>query len=623
MSISSQSDSVGAAADAYQGFRRNALSHPEAIAVRHEGRSCSYGELHARSSAVARTLGFLREQSSPTAVAVLLDNDPVAEIGAILGVVSAGGVAVPLEASQPADRLSRVLENCAPAAVLASDRLLSKARELAAGSTVMTIPERGDSSLFTPHSIPSDRPAYVVYTSGSTGEPKGVVSNHGQLTLRVQAGVATQHFGPADRHTLVHSLAVGAGNATLWRSLLTGGTLLARRMTDQGVSGMRGWLEAEGATVLFCSPTLFRTFAATLQPTDRLTTLRMLRLGGERVLPQDFELFKRHLLPGAVFVNSYSITEASNVSLLRLTHEDHIAGDTLPVGRPRTGCLVHILDEKGQEVPQGETGEIVVEGPYLASGYWRAPRTAAKTFERAGDQSPVARVRTGDLGHFGSDGLLYHTGRRDFQVKIRGFRVELEAVEGVLQRAPGVTRCAALVVQRAGSEPTLVAYASGDPRLVDEHRLHAFAVAHLPHGSVPTRIRMLESIPLTASGKVDRQALGALTEPPVAPEAGTMWSTRSPGEQRVAEIWGALLRHDRFGPDDGFLTVGGDSLLAMHVVTQVQQHLGIAVELRDFLSAPTVAALGSRVDNRDGESLRLDEIELTRLLDEVEAEGSD
>jgi amino acid adenylation domain-containing protein len=622
MSMSSQSDSFAPAANVYQGFRRVALGHPEAIAIRHDGRSCSYAELHARASAVARTLGFVREQSSPAAIVVLLENDPVAEVAAILGVVSAGGVAVPVEASQPAARLSRVIDNCAPSAILASHRLVSKAGHLAAGRTVIEIPERGDSSPLIPDPVPPDSPAYVCYTSGSTGEPKGVVATHRQLSIRVQAGAATQNFGAADRHTLLHSLDAGAGNATLWRSLLTGGTLLPRRVKDHGVSGMRAWLEAEGATVLFCSPTLFRTFAATLQPSDRLTTLRMLRLGGERVLPHDFELFKRHLLPGAVFVNAYSITEASNVTLHLLTHDDEIAGDTLPVGRPRGGCRIDILDEDGHELPPGAIGEIAVEGAFLASGYWRAPKRASTAFERVGDRPDVVRLRTGDLGYLGSDGLLYHTGRRDFQVKIRGFRVELEAVEAILQVAPGVTRSAALVVRPAGSEPTLIAYVVGDRRLADEKGLHAFAVAHLPPGSVPARITILESIPLTASGKVDRQALAALTEPVAARQTPTAWSARSAGEQLVAGIWQALLRHDRFGPDDEFLTVGGDSLLAMHVVAQVQQQGGIAVELREFLSAPTVAALGSRVDDRDSENLRLDEIELARLLDEVEAEGS-
>jgi amino acid adenylation domain-containing protein len=623
MSMSSQSDSAARIADVYQGFRRIVLIHPEAIAIRHEGRSCSYAELDARASAVAHRLGFLRAQPSPSAVVVLLERDPVAEIAAILGVVCAGGVAVPLDASQLAARLRGVLENCAASAILASHRLLSKARELAAGATVIEIPEHGEPSLPIHDPIAPDSPAYVCYTSGSTGEPKGVVATRGQLAIRVQASVATQHFGPRDRHTLLHSLDVGAGCATLWRSLLTGGTLLPRRVKDHGVSGMRAWLEAEGATVLFCSPTLFRAFTATLEPTDRLTTLRMLRLGGERVLSHDFALFKRHLMPGAVFVNAYSITEASNVALHLLTHADEIAGDALPVGSPRGGCRISILDEDGHELPPGVTGEIVVEGPFLSSGYWRAPQSATTAFERVGDRPDVVRLRSGDLGHIGLDGLLYHTGRRDFQVKIRGFRVELEAIEATLQGAPGVTRCAVLVVRPPDGEPTLVAFIAADRRVTDENTLHAFALAHLPDGSVPARIRILESIPLTASGKVDRQALAALTE--LLPEraATTEWSLRSRGERLVAGIWRALLQHDRFGPDDDFMMVGGDSLLAMHVVARVQQQHGIAVELRDFLSAPTIVALGSRVDDRDGENLRLDEIELARLLDEVEADGSD
>ncbi len=245
MSMSSPPGSDGPDVSLYQAFRHIARSHPQATAIRSDRRSCSYSELDARALAVAGQIGVLRQQSTPTAAVVLLGNDPVAEIAAILGLVSVGGVAVPLDASQPPARLRYVLEHCAPAMILAGDRLSATARELARGTTVIEISGSVDRSPAVPDPVPPESPAYVCYTSGSTGEPKGVVATHGQLVRRVHAGVASQHFGPADRHTLLHSLDVGAGSATLWRSLLTGGTLLPRRLKDEGITGMRAWLEGK------------------------------------------------------------------------------------------------------------------------------------------------------------------------------------------------------------------------------------------------------------------------------------------------------------------------------------------------------------------------------------------
>ena len=183
--------------------------------------------------------------------------------------------------------------------------------------------------------VPSDAPAYICFTSGSTGEPKGIVATHRRTVTHARASAEALGHGPDDRHTLLHSLAAGAGRATLWRALLSGGSLLPRRVGDEGVSGLRDWLDSEGATVLFCSPTLYRTFIAELGPADQLRTVRVLRLVGERVLPEDFASFKRHFAHGARFVNAYSLTEVGNVTMSVLTHDSVVPDDILPVGYPR------------------------------------------------------------------------------------------------------------------------------------------------------------------------------------------------------------------------------------------------------------------------------------------------
>jgi len=586
----------------YQHFQEVVARDVHAIAIRHNGQNCTYGELDRRAQCVAASLGLSADTERP--VVVLLGSDPVAEISAIVGVIAAGAVALPLDARESVGHLRRIIDQSRPSSVLADRALLSLAAEVAPGVVAREIPGDGPFERIAAAHVSPDAPAYVCYTSGSTGEPKGIVATHRKTVAQARASAEALNHGPDDRHTLLHSLAAGAGRATLWRALLSGGTLLPRRMGDGGVSGLRDWLDAEGATVLFCSPTLYRTFIAALGPTDQLRTVRVLRLVGERVLPEDFASFKRHFTRGTRFVNAYSLTETGNVTLSVLTHDSVVPDDILPVGYPRAGRRVRIVDETGQEVPAGVVGEIVVDNPYGTS-------------DGGGRPGPPV-IRTGDLGRMDPDGLVFHLGRRDFQVKVRGFRVEIEGVEATLVRAPGITQSAVVVRKNSQNEPMLVAYAAGDRRLIDAERLRAFAVSHLPEGSVPSRFVFLEALPLTASGKVDRRAINALEDATPAPASAVSWSNRSVVEHAVAGIWRELLGHDRFGADEGFLAAGGDSLLAMRVLTRVRQQLGVDVALPDFLRAPTVAALAEAVERQRADDQRASDAELARLLDEIE-----
>ena len=587
----------------YHRFQEVVARDPGALAIRRGDQSCTYGELDGRAQNVARHLGLPAEEQP--AVAVLVGTDPVVEISAIVGVIAAGGVVVPLDAREPVRHLTRMVEQSRPSAVLAGRALLSLAVEIAPGVVVREIPDGAASGTPVVAHVSPDAPAFICYTSGTTGEPKGVGATHRKTVTQARLGAEALGHGPDDRHTLLHSLAAGGGRGTLWRALLSGGTLLPRRVSDEGVAGMRNWLESEGATVLFCSPTLYRTFIADLAPTDQLRTVRVLRLVGERVLPEDFASFKRHFVRGARFVNAYSLTEIGNVTMSVLTHDSIVPDDILPVGYPRPGRCIRIVDEAGEAVPPGVAGEIVVENPYVTSP------------DRPGMSGPTM-FRTGDLGRMDPDGLLFHLGRRDFQVKIRGFRVEIEGVEATLVRAPGITQSAVVVRKNSQGESMLVAYTAGDSRLVDVERLRAFAASHLPEGSVPSRFVLLDALPLTASGKVDRRALNALEEATPGHGSPASWSARSAVELAVAGIWRELLGHDQFSAHDGFLQAGGDSLLAMRVLTRVRQQLGVEIALPDFLSKPTVAALSLEVERRRADDQRVSDAELARLLDDVE-----
>jgi acyl-CoA synthetase (AMP-forming)/AMP-acid ligase II/thioesterase domain-containing protein/acyl carrier protein len=582
--------------DIYACFRQVAARDPSATAIRGL-RRCTYGELdlHAR-----RVAARLRRSipSDAAAVVVLVGNDVIAEIAAILGVLAAGGVAVPVEATDPPARLARLIDACQPSAILSLRASLPLAAAIAPGVAAFEVPAHEPDEPDEPDELdeavkeeapgaiathPPDAPAYLCFTSGTTGEPKGVVATHRKTIAQARAGADALGHGPDDRHTLLHSLGLGSGRATLFRALLSGGAVLPRRVGEEGVANLRRWLETEGATVLFCSPTLYRTFLGTLDPLDPITILRVVRLVGERVLPDDLAAFKRHFARGTRFVNAYSITEVGNVTLNVLTHDSPVPRDVLAVGYPLSGRRVRIVDERGEEVPPGVTGEIAVE---------------TNDDSNAGSLAqPGPHVfMTGDLGRMDPDGCLYHLGRRDFQVKIRGFRVELEGVEATLLRAPGVSQAAVIVRANAQREATLVAYAAGNRQLIDPERLRSFAASQLPAGSVPSRFVVLEALPLTASGKVDRRAIATLddSEPATGPPPDS--PTGSAVEQGVRGIWHEVLGHDHFGPDDHFLGAGGDSLLAMRVLGRVGQQFGVDIPLTDFLASPSIAALAAAID---------------------------
>ncbi len=552
---------------------------------------------------------------------VLLAGDPIAEVAAILGAVSAGGIAVPVDALQPVHRLSRIVAHCSPSAILASEPGLSLARQIASDCVVLEIPR--DADPVTRHvSLIADDPAYICYTSGSTGDPKGVVITHRQVLARTSAVEAVFDTRPGDRNTLLSSISTGNGLSTVWRVLLSGGTLLPGKVRQEGVAEMLEWLSAERATILACSATLYRTFIATLTPTDRLPSVRILRLGGERVTPSDFTLFKRYFMPGASFFNGYACSETSTIALHALTHDRTLEGDVVPVGRPLSGCHVSIRDEGGSELPLGEVGEITVEGPFVARGYWREPERTASAFQRIGTDGTAVRFRTGDLGSLTTEGLLILRGRRDLQVKIRGFRVELEGIEATLRQAPGVRQAAAFARDTTESEPILIAViaASGDDGNVES--LRAFAVAHLPLGSVPHRFVIVDALPVTASGKIDRVRLREVAERALAAASTPERVYASTAEQQITEIWRDVLGTAGFGTHDDFLLAGGDSLRAMRVLTRIRQQLGVDIPLKEFLAGRTVASLAARLEQHRGENASFEEAALARLLDEIEAEQS-
>jgi acyl-coenzyme A synthetase/AMP-(fatty) acid ligase len=336
-----------------------------------------------------------------------------------------------------------------------------------------------------------------------------------------------------------------------------------------------------------------RSLLRTLQGTERLPDLRRIRIGGERIDAADVAA-ARQQCPDAELLINYSTTETGAIAIHPIPATATFAG-LVPVGRPLDGITVRIVDDDGRALPAGAAGEIVVESEHLSSGYWNDPERTARSFT-ATDAPRVRAYRTGDLGRLRDDGLIEHLGRKDLRVKIRGFRIEIEEIETLLNQDPEVLRAAVAAKPDTDGDLRLVAYIQPvrDANTTVE-RLRARLSMQLPEHAIPSTFVVLETIPLTESGKIDRQRLPEIPEERPALEAPFVLP-RTPLEVTVAEVWREVLGLAVAGVHDAFLAVGGDSLKATLVASRLAARTGREVPLSVMFEASTIAELAARLE---------------------------
>ncbi|HYH82826.1 MAG TPA: amino acid adenylation domain-containing protein, partial [Longimicrobium sp.] len=589
-------------------FRARAAAHPERTAVHAPSGEWSYralGELAARiAAAVADSAG-----SGPGRVGLLFKPDAPMVAG-VLGALAAGKTYVPLDPAWPEARMRQVLDDAAATLVLA-DRAghaaaLRLAGSLRAGpAAVLQVeslePAAGAEPAVLPD-VPPEQLAYLLYTSGSTGEPKGVAQSHRNVLGHIRAYTSALRIGPEDRLTLLASYATDAAVMDLFGALLNGAALHLFDVRRRGVEPLAPWLRSRGITLYHSTPTLFRALLpGGGPPGDRFPSVRRVVLGGEAVVRSDFERFREHFAPGCVFVNGLGPTESTLALQCFMDHSTEPRGHAVPAGHAVDGVEVLILDDFGEPAELYARGEIVVRGPHLALGYWGRPGLTAAAFVPDAGGRGARMYRTGDLGRGLPDGAVEFLGRRDHQVKIRGYRVEPDEVAAALGRYPGVREAA--VVPRpsaAGGAAVLVAYFVAEEPLAPE-ALRAHLAALLPDPMVPAAYVPLAALPLTSSGKLDR---GALPAPPA--DGYARRGHEAPAghaETALAAIWAELLGVERVGRHDHFFELGGHSLLAVQVISRVRRVLGVEVALGEIFQHPALADLAHAVEEAARASL--------------------
>jgi amino acid adenylation domain-containing protein len=579
----------------HEGFEAQVERTPEAIAVVFEAEQLSYRELNRRANQVAHYLA--RQGVGPETLVGICMERSLELMVAVLGVVKAGGGYVPLDPAFPQQRLSLLLADAQAPVLLTQERLLARLPEYA--GTIVALdsdwPEIArESDENCDSEVRVENIAYVIYTSGSSGQPKGVVVEQRQIVNYIQAIRERLKFEGGASYAMVQPLTVDAAQTVLFPPWYAGGTvhLIAQeRATD--AAALQEYFGAHAIDCLKIAPSHLEALHQAGQGKSLLPR-RWLVLGGESPRREWIEQLRTRA-PECEIVNHYGPTETT---VAMLTHgvkgaSEALVTGVMPLGRPLANTRAYVLDQALEPVPVGVAGELFIGGECVTRGYLGQPEKTAQQFiPDPFSGEPGARLyRTGDLVRCEADGKLSFIGRGDEQVKIRGHRVEPGEIEAALVEHEAVRDCIALVREDVAGDARLVAYCvCGREAQPAVSELRKFLAERLPVHMLPSAYVLLESLPLTAHGKVDRQQLPAPDQTGATAAAYT--APRTSVELQLALIWQEVLNVERVGIDDNFFELGGHSLLATRLMARTREAFGVELSLRRLFEEPTIARLG-------------------------------
>ncbi|HLD68858.1 MAG TPA: amino acid adenylation domain-containing protein, partial [Pseudomonas sp.] len=575
----------------HQGFEQHARTRPNASAVLAEGLSLSYAQLNRRANRIAhRLLAAGVRPDDP--VALLVNRSPEMLIG-ILAILKAGGAYVPLDPDYPRERLLHMLADSAPRLLLSQGSL----PDLLPGLSVPVLLLDGTlNEADTPHDRAQDENpdpialgltsrhlAYVLYTSGSTGLPKGVMIEHRSVCNQIGALQERYGLNAQDRILQFAAITFDMAVEEIFGALLSGAALVLRSDAWLDTTAFCALCEQHEITVANL-PTVFWQQLSRDAQAEIPPVLRQIMIGGEAVGKQAVAQWFARTGHRPVLFNAYGPTEATvNASIRQL---EPGKTDFRSIGKPVRNMQLHVLDSHGQLVPLGVAGEIHIGGMGVARGYLNRPELNAERFitDPFSDEPRARLYKTGDLGRWLPDGNLEYLGRNDDQVKIRGFRIELGEIEALLAACPGVREV--VVIAREDDEASgkrLVAYLCGEPAPAEQ--LRAELLKRLPEYMVPSAFVQLDALPLTPNGKLDRRALPAPSLDAFASRAYE--APQGEVELTLAGIWQDLLGLEQVGRHDRFFELGGHSLLAVSLIERLRQH-GLNADVRAVFTAPSL-----------------------------------
>ena len=589
-------------------FEEQAARTPDAIAVVSADQQLTYRELGARANRLAWYLQSCGV-GSETLVGVVIERSHEMLL-AMLAILKAGGAYLPLDPSYPRARVGLVIEDAQTRLLLTTERIRERlpavaARIVSVDGEAAAIASQSAAPVMS--SATGSNLAYVIYTSGSTGKPKGVMVEHRNV-INFFAGMDRVIGSEPGVWLAVTSFSFDISVLELLWTLTRGFRVVIH---GEGTDTISNEIVRYGVTHLQSTPSLARMLALDQRSLTTLGSLKKLLLGGE-ALPSSLVNALRQTVTGEIY-NMYGPTETTVWSTTYRVREQRTR---IPIGRPIANTQVYVLDSQLQPVPVGEPGELFIGGDGVVRGYWNRPELTAERFLPDPFRGRGRLYRTGDIVRLLPDGNLDFLGRADLQVKIRGFRIELSEIEATLEHQPAVRQAVVVAREDKLGDKHLVGYIvtrTGESATATS--LRTALESELPDYMVPSHFVFLESLPLTANGKTDRNALPAVSTQVAGTESAAD-RPRSEIEQILAQTWAEALGVDQIRRSDNFFDLGGHSLSAMQIALKIRQVFNIDFPLRSFFEAPVLRAQAQQLEERL--LARADADELEKLISEIE-----
>jgi amino acid adenylation domain-containing protein len=568
-----------------------AAAVPNRTAVDDGERQLTYAELLRATRAIARAVDA-HEPMEGAEVAVIVDRG-IDGIVTVLGVMTAGRVAVPLDAHDPVERLAFVAREAQVSLVLTHRSTAPLAEAIAGGAPVLALDDvvhetAGNDDL--PDVDPA-KLALVLFTSGSTGTPKGVVRDHDTLVRHGLVVTYANGIGPEDRVAITGAFGFVGAYVRSLGAFFGGGTACPAQFRSVGLRDFATWVTAQRITILQLVPSVLRALVDAA-PDARMDTVKLITLGGETLYSQDVRRARARFGPHTVFQHRLGATEGASPAVWDVTAADDANNGPLPIGRIEPWVEIRIVGDDGADVREGEPGTLEVVSDHQALGYWRDPQLSAACFFDLPDGR--RGFRTSDIVRRRPDGVLEHLGRADDRVKVRGAMVSPSEVERALTSVDGVERAAVAPVAAPDGGTRLAAYIVPDPGATPSPwQIRRDLATRVPSTMIPSAVVVVDDLPTTPRGKVDHAAL-----PPPPPPTARPYREPEGRERELAELFGEVLGLDDVGLDDDFFELGGDSLAVLELLAGINERFDIELSATAVLAAPTVAALATRLVRR-------------------------
>ena len=579
-------------------FEAQALQTPDAIAVSYETSELTYRQLQERSNQLGHylsSIGVVKETLVP-----LCMNNGLDMIVAILGVLKAGGAYVPMDPAYPEDRIQYMVEDTAAAIVISNsaDSFVLKTIDAIRVLVEMDTDFEMISSYSTesvPVAVNAENLAYVIYTSGSTGRPKGVLIEHRNVVRLFETETPLYDFNAQDVWTMFHSFCFDFSVWEMYGALFYGGRLvMVPKNISRDITLFAELLVKEKVTVLNQTPSSFYVLQDYLVTYTDTIAVRYVIFGGEALNPGKLRPWKE-AYQDCLLINMYGITETTVHVTYQELNDEHLNSSASIIGQTIPTLSAYILDTKQHPVPIGVPGELYISGAGVARGYLNREELSAERFIANPFEAGERLYRTGDLARWYPDGNIEYLGRIDDQVKIRGFRIELGEIESCLQESGLVSNSVVLARTGHSGDKQLVGYVVPEAAFSKE-AVQNWLGTRLPEYMVPAIWVMMEDIPLTSNGKVNRKAL---PEPEVDKLLNTVYeAARNETEEKLSSVWQELLGAERIGIHDNFFELGGDSISIIRVVSKIRQLFNKEVKVFEVYKAATIAQLGTVVDSK-------------------------